>query len=78
MLVSFGADQITGDLYFTFDLVPLSINMTKHPAPGLCGVARDKAELFRERYTILQQVWIYSVFLRKEVLHAVLYAASEV
>ncbi|KAG7269485.1 hypothetical protein CRUP_009998 [Coryphaenoides rupestris] len=31
------------------------INMTKHPAPSLCGVARDKAELFRERYTILQQ-----------------------
>ncbi|CAL8273539.1 unnamed protein product [Merluccius merluccius] len=31
------------------------IEMTKHPAPSLCGVARDKAELFRERYTILQQ-----------------------
>nr|XP_061798267.1 DNA polymerase epsilon subunit 2-like [Nerophis lumbriciformis] len=31
------------------------INMTNHPTPGLCGVARDKAELFRERYTILQQ-----------------------
>ncbi|KAJ3613886.1 hypothetical protein NHX12_020130 [Muraenolepis orangiensis] len=31
------------------------INLTKHPAPSLCGVARDKAELFRERYSILQQ-----------------------
>ncbi|TMS21689.1 DNA polymerase epsilon subunit 2 [Larimichthys crocea] len=31
------------------------INMTNHPAPSLCGLARDKAELFRERYTILQQ-----------------------
>ncbi|XP_054651952.1 DNA polymerase epsilon subunit 2 [Dunckerocampus dactyliophorus] len=31
------------------------ISMTSHPAPGLCGTARDKAELFRERYTILQQ-----------------------
>ncbi|TKS86734.1 DNA polymerase epsilon subunit 2 [Collichthys lucidus] len=31
------------------------INMTSHPAPSLCGLARDKAELFRERYTILQQ-----------------------
>ncbi|XP_061651406.1 DNA polymerase epsilon subunit 2 [Phyllopteryx taeniolatus] len=31
------------------------ISMTNHSAPGLCGVARDKAELFRERYTILQQ-----------------------
>uniref|UniRef100_A0A3B3YGF5 DNA polymerase epsilon subunit n=1 Tax=Poecilia mexicana TaxID=48701 RepID=A0A3B3YGF5_9TELE len=31
------------------------ISMTSHPAPGLCGLARDKAELFRERYTILQQ-----------------------
>ncbi|PWA22562.1 hypothetical protein CCH79_00015177, partial [Gambusia affinis] len=31
------------------------ISMTGHPAPGLCGLARDKAELFRERYTVLQQ-----------------------
>uniref|UniRef100_A0AAQ6ANL1 DNA polymerase epsilon subunit n=1 Tax=Amphiprion ocellaris TaxID=80972 RepID=A0AAQ6ANL1_AMPOC len=31
------------------------ISMTSHPAPSLCGVAKDKAELFRERYTILQQ-----------------------
>ncbi|KAL2099287.1 hypothetical protein ACEWY4_005767 [Coilia grayii] len=33
--------------------VPLS--MITHPSPGLCGLAKDKAELFRERYTILQQ-----------------------
>ncbi|KAK1792981.1 hypothetical protein P4O66_001703 [Electrophorus voltai] len=32
------------------------ISMTSHPAPSLCGQARDKAELFRERYTILQQL----------------------
>ena len=50
-------------IFLPFDFVPLSINMTKHPAPSLCGVARDKAELFRERYTILQQVWIHSVSL---------------
>uniref|UniRef100_A0A3B4GNB9 DNA polymerase epsilon subunit n=1 Tax=Pundamilia nyererei TaxID=303518 RepID=A0A3B4GNB9_9CICH len=31
------------------------ISMTSHPAPSLCGLAREKAELFRERYTILQQ-----------------------
>uniref|UniRef100_A0A673CAM6 DNA polymerase epsilon subunit n=1 Tax=Sphaeramia orbicularis TaxID=375764 RepID=A0A673CAM6_9TELE len=31
------------------------INMTSHPTPSLCGLARDKGELFRERYTILQQ-----------------------
>ncbi|XP_038162980.1 DNA polymerase epsilon subunit 2 isoform X1 [Cyprinodon tularosa] len=31
------------------------ISMTSHPAPSLCGLAKDKAELFRERYTILQQ-----------------------
>ncbi|KAF7656627.1 hypothetical protein LDENG_00038700 [Lucifuga dentata] len=31
------------------------ISMTSHPAPSLCGLARDKAELFRERYTMLQQ-----------------------
>uniref|UniRef100_A0A7N6FET6 DNA polymerase epsilon subunit n=1 Tax=Anabas testudineus TaxID=64144 RepID=A0A7N6FET6_ANATE len=32
------------------------ISMTSHSAPSLCGLARDKAELFRERYTILQQI----------------------
>uniref|UniRef100_A0A4W6EPJ1 DNA polymerase epsilon subunit n=1 Tax=Lates calcarifer TaxID=8187 RepID=A0A4W6EPJ1_LATCA len=31
------------------------ISMTRHPTPSLCGMAKDKAELFRERYTILQQ-----------------------
>lgn len=30
--------------------------MTNFPAPNLFGTARDKAELFRERYSILQQV----------------------
>lgn len=39
----------------------LSIAMTSHPAPRICGTARDKAELFRERYTILQQVRPYSI-----------------
>uniref|UniRef100_A0A8V0Z9C9 DNA polymerase epsilon subunit n=1 Tax=Gallus gallus TaxID=9031 RepID=A0A8V0Z9C9_CHICK len=34
--------------------VPLS--MTNLPVPNLFGTARDKAELFRERYSILQQV----------------------
>ena len=33
-----------------------SLLMTNHPAPNLFGTARDKAELFRERYTILHQV----------------------
>ncbi|KAK7945188.1 hypothetical protein WMY93_000916 [Mugilogobius chulae] len=33
----------------------IPIKMTSHPSPSLCGLARDKAELFRERYTILQQ-----------------------
>ncbi|XP_020781748.2 DNA polymerase epsilon subunit 2 [Boleophthalmus pectinirostris] len=33
----------------------IPLKMTSHPAPSLCGLARDKAELFRERYTILQQ-----------------------
>ncbi|MEQ2280029.1 hypothetical protein AMECASPLE_015380 [Ameca splendens] len=31
------------------------ISMTSHPTPSLCGLAKDKAELFRERYTVLQQ-----------------------
>lgn len=30
--------------------------MTNLPVPNLFGTARDKAELFRERYSILQQV----------------------
>uniref|UniRef100_A0A672HCR2 DNA polymerase epsilon subunit n=1 Tax=Salarias fasciatus TaxID=181472 RepID=A0A672HCR2_SALFA len=34
----------------------IPIGMTSHPAPSLCGSAKDKAELFRERYTLLQQV----------------------
>ncbi|XP_023684003.1 DNA polymerase epsilon subunit 2 [Paramormyrops kingsleyae] len=33
--------------------IPLA--MSNHPTPRLCGTPRDKAELFRERYTILQQ-----------------------
>ncbi|KAG1952316.1 DNA polymerase epsilon subunit [Pimephales promelas] len=31
------------------------VGMTTHAVPKLCGESRDKAELFRERYTILQQ-----------------------
>ncbi|XP_053240512.1 DNA polymerase epsilon subunit 2 isoform X3 [Podarcis raffonei] len=33
----------------------LPLSMTGHSAPNLFGSARDKAELFRERYIILQQ-----------------------
>ncbi|XP_035576007.1 DNA polymerase epsilon subunit 2 isoform X2 [Canis lupus baileyi] len=33
----------------------LPLLMTNHPAPNLFGTARDKAELFLERYTILHQ-----------------------
>nr|XP_020860447.1 DNA polymerase epsilon subunit 2 isoform X2 [Phascolarctos cinereus] len=33
----------------------LPLSMTSHPSPNLFGKARDKAEVFRERYTILQQ-----------------------
>uniref|UniRef100_A0A670XTU3 DNA polymerase II subunit 2 n=1 Tax=Pseudonaja textilis TaxID=8673 RepID=A0A670XTU3_PSETE len=33
----------------------LPLSMTDHSAPNLFGSARDKAELFRERYIILQQ-----------------------
>ncbi|XP_031990732.1 DNA polymerase epsilon subunit 2 isoform X5 [Hylobates moloch] len=33
----------------------LPLLMTNHPAPNLFGTARDKAEMFRERYTILHQ-----------------------
>ncbi|XP_036110194.1 DNA polymerase epsilon subunit 2 isoform X9 [Molossus molossus] len=33
----------------------LPLLMTNHPAPNLFGTARDKAELFRERYAILHQ-----------------------
>ncbi|XP_035576011.1 DNA polymerase epsilon subunit 2 isoform X8 [Canis lupus baileyi] len=34
----------------------LPLLMTNHPAPNLFGTARDKAELFLERYTILHQL----------------------
>ncbi|XP_059514812.1 DNA polymerase epsilon subunit 2 isoform X3 [Myotis daubentonii] len=34
----------------------LPLLMTNHPKPNLFGTARDKAELFRERYTILHQL----------------------
>lgn len=47
-------------LHFTLTLkfakLLFSLSMTSHPAPNLFGSARDKAELFRERYIILQQV----------------------
>ncbi|NXX65578.1 DPOE2 polymerase, partial [Spizella passerina] len=33
----------------------LPLAMSDLPRPSLCGTARDKAELFRERYSILQQ-----------------------
>ncbi|XP_051833879.1 DNA polymerase epsilon subunit 2 [Antechinus flavipes] len=33
----------------------LPLPMTSHPSPNLFGKARDKAEVFRERYTILWQ-----------------------
>ncbi|XP_003471850.3 DNA polymerase epsilon subunit 2 [Cavia porcellus] len=33
----------------------LPLLMTNHPEPNLFGTARDKAELYRERYTILHQ-----------------------
>uniref|UniRef100_A0A8C4XQP5 DNA polymerase epsilon subunit n=1 Tax=Falco tinnunculus TaxID=100819 RepID=A0A8C4XQP5_FALTI len=33
----------------------LVLSMTNFPVPNLFGTARDKAELFRERYSILQQ-----------------------
>ncbi|OXB72803.1 UNVERIFIED_CONTAM: hypothetical protein H355_011327 [Colinus virginianus] len=33
----------------------LPLSMTSFPVPNLFGTARDKAELFRERYSILQQ-----------------------
>lgn len=36
--------------------IPCSLSMTDLPGPSLFGTARDKAELFRERYSILQQV----------------------
>ncbi|XP_068948075.1 DNA polymerase epsilon subunit 2 isoform X3 [Petaurus breviceps papuanus] len=34
----------------------LPLSMTSHPSPNLFGKARDKAEVFRERYIILQQL----------------------
>uniref|UniRef100_A0A8B9LBR7 DNA polymerase epsilon subunit n=1 Tax=Astyanax mexicanus TaxID=7994 RepID=A0A8B9LBR7_ASTMX len=50
-----GAFDIPRYIYSTERKKFVPINMTNHPTPSLCGQARDKAELFRERYTILQQ-----------------------
>ncbi|XP_066539061.1 DNA polymerase epsilon subunit 2 [Hoplias malabaricus] len=50
-----GAFDVPRYIYSTERKKFLPISMTNHPAPGLCGKARDKAELFRERYTILEQ-----------------------
>ncbi|XP_077587185.1 DNA polymerase epsilon subunit 2 isoform X1 [Stigmatopora nigra] len=50
-----GAFDVPRYIYNTERKKFVPINMTNHPTPGLCGIARDKAELFRERYTILQQ-----------------------
>uniref|UniRef100_A0AAR2IUB4 DNA polymerase epsilon subunit n=1 Tax=Pygocentrus nattereri TaxID=42514 RepID=A0AAR2IUB4_PYGNA len=50
-----GAFEVPRYIYSTERKKFVPISMTNHPAPSLCGQARDKAELFRERYTILQQ-----------------------
>ncbi|XP_072545936.1 DNA polymerase epsilon subunit 2 [Salminus brasiliensis] len=50
-----GAFNIPRFIYSTERKKFVPISMTSHPTPTICGQARDKAELFRERYTILQQ-----------------------
>ncbi|XP_030637752.1 DNA polymerase epsilon subunit 2 [Chanos chanos] len=50
-----GAFDVPRFIYSTERKKFVPISMTNHPQPSLCGQARDKAELFRERYTILQQ-----------------------
>ncbi|XP_053488734.1 DNA polymerase epsilon subunit 2 [Ictalurus furcatus] len=50
-----GAFDVPRFMYSTERKKFVPISMTNHPVPSVCGQARDKAELFRERYTILQQ-----------------------
>ncbi|KAF5892253.1 DNA polymerase epsilon subunit 2, partial [Clarias magur] len=50
-----GAFDVPRFMYSTERKKFIPISMTNHPVPSVCGQARDKAELFRERYTILQQ-----------------------
>uniref|UniRef100_A0A6Q2XF45 DNA polymerase epsilon subunit n=1 Tax=Esox lucius TaxID=8010 RepID=A0A6Q2XF45_ESOLU len=50
-----GAFDVPRYIYSTERKKFVPLNMTTHSAPSLCGSARDKAELFRERYTLLQQ-----------------------
>ncbi|KAI5101927.1 DNA polymerase epsilon subunit 2, partial [Silurus meridionalis] len=50
-----GAFDVPRFIYSTERKKFVPISMTSHPVPSVCGQARDKAELFRERYTILQQ-----------------------
>uniref|UniRef100_A0A8C3ARC2 DNA polymerase epsilon subunit n=1 Tax=Cyclopterus lumpus TaxID=8103 RepID=A0A8C3ARC2_CYCLU len=50
-----GAFDVPRYIYSTERKKFVPITMTSHSAPSLCGLAKDKAELFRERYTILQQ-----------------------
>uniref|UniRef100_A0A8K9UNI7 DNA polymerase epsilon subunit n=1 Tax=Oncorhynchus mykiss TaxID=8022 RepID=A0A8K9UNI7_ONCMY len=50
-----GAFDVPRYIYSTERKKFVPLNMTTHSVPSLCGSARDKAELFRERYTLLQQ-----------------------
>ncbi|MCI4382889.1 hypothetical protein PGIGA_G00019850 [Pangasianodon gigas] len=50
-----GAFDVPRFMYSTERKKFVPISMTSHPVPSVCGQARDKAELFRERYSILQQ-----------------------
>ncbi|KAK2843141.1 hypothetical protein Q7C36_011356 [Tachysurus vachellii] len=50
-----GAFDVPRFIYSTERKKFVPINMTSHSIPSVCSQARDKAELFRERYTILHQ-----------------------
>ncbi|XP_051981220.1 DNA polymerase epsilon subunit 2 isoform X1 [Xyrauchen texanus] len=50
-----GAFDVPRFIYSTERKKFVPISMTNHPPPKLCAQSRDKAELFRERHTILQQ-----------------------
>ncbi|NXW48545.1 DPOE2 polymerase, partial [Nyctiprogne leucopyga] len=50
-----GAFDIPRYIYNSENKKFLPLSMTNFPVPNLFGTARDKAELFRERYSILQQ-----------------------
>ncbi|TSW08324.1 DNA polymerase epsilon subunit 2 [Bagarius yarrelli] len=51
-----GAFDVPKFIYSTERKKFVPVSMTSHTVPSVCGQAREKSELFRERYSILHQL----------------------